>query len=549
MRRAACQPRCARFVSPPSTLRTLPAQLCFAHPSSAFFLRQCRALAPEPQTSRSCKFRAATFNFRLSTLYGLEYRLMATSPIKFGTSGWRGLIADDFTFANVRLAVTAIAEHAKAKAKEPTILVGYDTRFYSEEFSQLAVDILQHHAVRTLLCETFTPTPAVAFEIMRRKLDGAINFTASHNPAQYHGLKFSSSDAGPALPEVTKDIEARAAQLAANGGVPPLPPGASNSGLGEKVNLRENYLKRLEELVQFEILRKAKPSLVVDVLHGCGAGYLDRILSDHGVTVHAMRTERDCLFDGTGPDVSEENLAPLRKAVVDSKATAGLATDGDADRFGIVDRDGTWIQPNLILALVYDYLVETRKWNMPAARSVATTQMIDAAAKSHGQTVYQTPVGFKYIGQLIREDKIALGGEESAGLTIRGHIPEKDGILACLLMAEMIAARGASIGEQVRAMYKKLGREFWPVRENLHLSDEQKANAVKRVAVDASTLAGRKVISIDRTDGAKFVLDDGSWMLLRLSGTEPLLRLYVEAESAGASAQLTRDASAWVLKN
>ncbi len=450
---------------------------------------------------------------------------MSTSPVKFGTSGWRGLIADDFTFANVRLAVTAIAEHAKAKTNEPIILVGYDTRFYSEEFSQLAVDILQHHGIRTLLCETFTPTPAVAFEIMRRKLDGAINFTASHNPAQYHGLKFSSADAGPALPEVTKDIEARAAQLAANGGVPILPRAASNSSPTEKVNLRENYLKRLEELVHFETLR------------------------EHGVTVRALRTERDCLFDGTGPDVSEENLAPLSKAAVDSKATAGLATDGDADRFGIVDRDGTWIQPNLILALVYDYLVETRQWNMPAARSVATTQMIDAVANSHGQTVYQTPVGFKYIGQLIREDKIALGGEESAGLTIRGHIPEKDGILACLLVAEMIAARGASLGEQIGAMYKKLGREFWPVRENLHLSDEQKANAVKRVAVDASTLVGRKVISIDRTDGAKFVFDDGSWMLLRLSGTEPLLRLYVEAESAAASAKLTREASRWVLQN
>ena len=477
---------------------------------------------------------------------------MTTSPIKFGTSGWRGLIADDFTFANVRLAVTAIAEHAKAKTKAPTILVGYDTRFYSEEFSQLAVDILQQHGIRTLLCETFTPTPAVAFEIMRRKLDGAINFTASHNPAQYHVLKFSSSDAGPALPEVTKDIEARVAKIIAKDGPFPASPAAVSDGkqsAGEKVNLRENYLKRIGELVDFETLRKAKPSLVVDALHGCGAGYLDRTLTDHGVTVQSMRAERDCLFDGTGPDVSEENLAPLRKAVVDSKATAGLATDGDADRFGIVDRDGTWIQPNLILALVYDYLVETRKWKMPAARSVATTQMIDAVAKLHGQTVHQTPVGFKYIGQLIREDKIALGGEESAGLTIRGHIPEKDGILACLLVAEMIAARGASIGEQIRAMYKKLGREFWPVRENLHLSDEQKANAVKRVAVDASTLAGRKVISIDRTDGAKFVLDDGSWMLLRLSGTEPLLRLYVEAESAAASAKLTREASQWVLQN
>src|SRR6266699_1490241 len=474
------------------------------------------------------------------------------SPVKFGTSGWRGVIAEDFTFANVRLALTAIAEHVKAESAEPTILVAYDTRFYSEEFSQLAVDILQHHGIRALLCETFTPTPAVAFEIMRRKLDGAINFTASHNPAQYHGLKYSSADAGPALPEVTKDIEARVAKIIANTGPFPAsaaaPPHAQHAS-AEKVNLRENYLKRLEELVHFDALRKAKSKFVVDTLHGCGAGYLDRSLIDHGVTVQAMRTDRDCLFDGTGPDVSQENLAPLRTAVVDSGATAGLATDGDADRFGIVDRDGTWIQPNLILGLVYDYLVETRKWKMPAARSVATTQMIDAVAKFHGQTIFQTPVGFKYIGQLIREDKIALGGEESAGLTIRGHIPEKDGILACLLVAEMIAARGASIGEQIRAMYKKLGREFWPVRENLHLSDEQKANAVKRVAVDASTLAGRKVISIDRTDGAKFVFDDGSWMLLRLSGTEPLLRLYVEAESAAASAKLTREASQWVLQN
>jgi len=474
------------------------------------------------------------------------------SPIKFGTSGWRGLIADDFTFANVRLAVNAIAEHAKAKTPQPKILVAYDPRFYSEEFSDLAVRILQQHGIHTVLCETFTPTPAVAYEIMRRKLDGAINFTASHNPAQYHGLKFSSADAGPALPEVTRDIEARVMKIIAKDGPFPMSPPVSVHGkrsADELVNLRENYLKRIEELVRFDSLCKGNCKFVVDALHGCGAGYLDRVMADHGVNVRAMRTERDTLFDGTGPDVSEENLAPLRKAVAESGATAGLATDGDADRFGIVDRDGAWIQPNLILALVYDYLVETRGWNMPAARSVATTQMIDAVGKSHAQTTHQTPVGFKYIGQLIREDKIALGGEESAGLTIRGHIPEKDGILACLLVAEMIAARGASMGEQIRAMYRKLGREFWPVRENLRLSDEQKANAVKKVAVDASTLLGRKVVSIDRTDGAKFCFEDGSWMLLRLSGTEPLLRLYVEADSAAASAKLTQDATEWVLKN
>jgi phosphoglucomutase len=478
---------------------------------------------------------------------------MATSPIKFGTSGWRGLIADDFTFATVRLAVHAISGHLKNKTAHPTVLVAYDTRFYSEEFSALAVEVLQGHGIKTLLCETFTPTPAVAYEVLRRKLDGAINFTASHNPAPYHGLKFSGADAGPALPEVTKDIEARAAKLFGKDAPFPLASAAPHSsktkdGYGETVNLRADYLKRLNELVRFDVIKKAKLKIVADALHGCGAGYLDKVLSDHGISVKAIRTERDCLFEGSGPDVSEENLGTLAKAVKEHGAKVGLATDGDADRFGIVDGDGTWIQPNLILGLVYDYLVESRGWKMPAARSVATTQMVDAVATSHGQTAFQTPVGFKYIGKLIRADKIALGGEESAGLTIRGHVPEKDGILACLLVAEMTAARGASIGEQLRAVFKRLGREFHPVRENLHLTDEQKANTIRKVAVDATTLVGRKVVSVDRTDGAKFVFEDGSWMLVRLSGTEPIVRLYVEADSAEATAKLTRQASEWILK-
>src|SRR5262249_24942013 len=294
------------------------------------------------------------------------------------------------------------------------------------------------HAFRPLLSQPSTPPPALSYEIPRSNLNGVINFTPSHNPAQYHGLKFSSSDAGPALPEVTKDIETRAARLAEKGGIPKSSVHHNDGKQIETVSLRDTYLKRLEELVQFETLRKGKVKFIVDALHGCGAGYLDRALADHKISVEAMRTDRDCLSDGTGPDVSEENLAPLCKAVLDSKAVAGLATDGDADRFGIIDRDGTWVSPNHILALVYDYLVDSRKWKMDAARSVATSQLIDAAAKSHGRATHQTPVGFKYIGQLIREDKIVLGGEESAGLTIRGHVPEKDGILACLLVAELI---------------------------------------------------------------------------------------------------------------
>jgi len=466
-----------------------------------------------------------------------------TAAIKFGTSGWRAIIAEDFTFANVRLAAAAIADHVRSRSAKPTVIVAHDTRFFGEEFSQAAAQILREHGIHVLLCEGATPTPVIAYEIIRRKINGAINFTASHNSAEYQGLKFSGPDGGPALPEVTHDIEERAAKMGERA------PAKANDGAFEKIDPRDPYLERLSQLVNFKAMRDANMSVVTDALHGCGAGYLDRALTAHGITVQAMRTDRDVLFDGSGPDVSEENLRPLREAVLAKKAAVGLATDGDADRFGILDSDGAWMHPNHILALLYDYIVETRGWKMPAARSVATSHLMDAVAQHYGTTVFQTPVGFKYIGELIQQDKIALGGEESAGLTIRGHVPEKDGILACLLVAEMIAARGASIGEQIRAMYKKLGREFWPVRENLHFSDEQKANAVKRVAVDASTLAGRKVISIDRTDGAKFVLDDGSWMLLRLSGTEPLLRLYVEAESAAASAKLTREASQWVLQN
>src|ERR1700681_1959802 len=219
------------------------------------------------------------------------------SPIKFGTSGWRGLIADDFTFATVRLAVRAIAEHLKSKKNDPTVLVGYDTRFYSEEFSALAVEILQQYDIQTLLCETFTPTPAIAYEIARAKLDGAINFTASHNPSQYHGLKFSGADAGPALPEVTKDIEARVAAILGKDAPFPLQEQASDKkSLGETVNLRANYLQRLNELVRFDVIRKAKLKVVADALHGCGAGYLDKALADHGIVVTARRVNRDCLF-------------------------------------------------------------------------------------------------------------------------------------------------------------------------------------------------------------------------------------------------------------
>ncbi len=464
-----------------------------------------------------------------------------TAKIKFGTSGWRAIIADEFTFANVRLATAAIAEHVRSRNAKATVIVGHDTRFFGEEFARTAAEILRERGIRALLCDGPTPTPAIAHEILRRKADGAINFTASHNPAEYQGLKFSGPDGGPALPEVTHDIEARAAKLGE------CAPARPNDTPFEKIDPRDSYLERLAQIVNFKALANAKVNVVTDALHGCGAGYLDRALATQNVAVYALRTDRDVLFEGSGPDVSEENLRTLRDAVLEKKAAVGLATDGDADRFGILDSDGAWMQPNHILGLLYDYIVESRGWKMPAARSVATSHLVDAVARHHGTTVFQTPVGFKYIGELIQKDKIALGGEESAGLTIRGHVPEKDGILACLLVAEMIAVRRASLAEQLRALFKRVGCEFWPQRTNLHLPEDVKSRAVNRLQGDFATFLGRRVKSLDRTDGLKIEFTGGSWVLLRLSGTEPLMRIYTEAATIEESLKIAKETQAWVM--
>ncbi len=478
----------------------------------------------------------------------IEYEPVGTAPIKFGTSGWRAVIADEFTFANVRLATAAVADHVLANTEQPILLVGCDPRFDSEAFAAEAAAVLSARGVRVLLCEGFTPTPAIACEILRRQADGAINFTASHNPAEYHGLKFSGADGAPAMPEVTRDIEARAARMAPVAPADVHRPGGRN-GI-EQVQCREPYLARLRRVVRFSLLRKAKHAFVYDALHGCGAGYLDHVLKDEGVEVTAIRTERDVLFDGTGPDVSAENLRPLSEAVRErtrgGTTATGLATDGDADRFGIVDSDGSFVSPNHILALVYDYLVETRGWKLGVARSVATSHLLDAVARVYGLPVYETPVGFKYIGEYLRQEKIALGGEESAGLTVYGHVPEKDGILACLLVTEMTAVRRATMGEQLRALFKKVGAEFWPLRANLHLTAEAQARALERLRTDPREFVGRPVSRVDRTDGLKMAFADGSWILMRASGTEPILRVYTEAGTLDAARQLQAAAESWI---
>jgi phosphoglucomutase len=462
--------------------------------------------------------------------------------IHFGTSGWRGVIADDFTFAGVRRASAAIAGHVSAQKKNPKVVVGHDTRFFSPEFACTAAGVLRKNGCGIVFCPEPTPTPVLAHAIIHNKLDGGVNITASHNPAEYNGLKFSGPDGGPALPDITKDIEKRAAAL----------PDDEESHFQdiaddfERIDPRAPYFAQLKKMIRFDVLAKAKGNFAYDAVHGCGAGWLDRILTDHGMTVESIRTRRDVLFDGSGPDPSEENLAPLKKLVLEKKSLAGLATDGDADRFGILDRDGTFVQPNHILGLVFDYLLETRGEKLGAQRSVATTHLIDAVARLHGVKTYETPVGFKYVGPLLREGKIALGGEESAGMTIHGHLPEKDGILACLLVAEMIAARQASLTEQLRDLFRRVGAEFWPVRENLHLPAEAQAKLPKRLLENFTEFAGHKVTKTDRTDGLQLIFDDGSWILMRPSGTEPVVRIYTEASQLAAAQKLAQEARAWI---
>ncbi len=468
---------------------------------------------------------------------------MTSNAIHFGTSGWRGIIAEDFTFGGVRIAAAAIAGHVRSLSKHPTLLVGYDTRFFSEEFARAAAAVLKAEGCRVLLCAQPTPTPAIAFEIRRRKLQGAINITASHNPAAYNGLKFSGPDGAPALPEATRDIEARASKLSNREWKAPAHNEAQEF---EMADLHEAYLERLGELVRFDVIASSKLSFAYDALHGCGAGWLDAVLEHHGIQVHSIRTARNVLFDGSGPDPSEENLKPLVQAIAEAKASVGLATDGDADRFGIVDRDGSFISPNHILALVFDYLIESRGWKLGVARSVATTHLLDAVARHHDVPVFETPVGFKYIGPFLERDKITLGGEESAGMTIRGHVPEKDGILACLLVAEMIAARRASIGEQLQNLFRRVGRAYWPIRVNLHLAPEIIGGLAKKFASTDFKFAGRRIAHTDRTDGLKLIFDDESWVLLRPSGTEPLVRVYAESQSPAESAKIAEEARQWV---
>jgi phosphomannomutase len=483
-----------------------------------------------------------------------------SGAIRFGTSGWRAIVADEFTVANIRLAVAGIAAYVKTQPEPhrllppqeaktaswgPRVLVGRDPRFLGESFVDVAARVLAGAGVTPIVIPDPAPTPAIAYAVRQMKTSGAINFTASHNPPEYNGLKFSTHDGAPALPEATGQIEAAIAALQQSGAAIPQanPP---EKGF-ETADVKPAFLKRLAELVDLKAIAKSGIKVVYDPFWGAGRGYLSDLLRQAGVSVETVHDSRDVLFGGHAPEPSDELLGEAKAKMRETGAQLGLATDGDADRFGIVDADGSFIQPNYIIALLFDYLVETRGWRNGVAKSVATTNLINALADYHKVPLYETPVGFKYIGELINGDKIAIGGEESAGLTIRGHVPEKDGVLAGLLVAEMVAARGKTLGVQLKELFGKVG-SFYPVRENFRLTAAGMARFTEKLKADPSELGGRKVVSVVRTDGLKVILEDGSWVCYRLSGTEPVVRAYSEARSERETDALKATAEKFVLQ-
>lgn len=457
--------------------------------------------------------------------------------IAFGTSGWRGIMCEDFIFDNVKAVIQAIADNLTAAGEQHKgVIIGCDTRFMGQRFAQEAARVFAGAGIKSYLCDRDTPTPVISFEILRRAAAGAVNFTASHNPPEYNGVKFSPSWGGPALPETTKDIERRANEMLGEVCYKEIPLDvALRNGLVERIDPQPAYLADLETKIDFEAIKKIG-KLGVDTLYGTGRGYLDGPLSTHGIAYTIINDTPDPYFGGHPPEPAEKHIPDFISLVKgDPAIRLGIATDGDADRFGILDADGTYIEPNYIIALLLDYLIRVRKMEGGVARSVATSHLIDAVAKKHGVPVYETPVGFKYIGELISQNKLVIGGEESAGLTIRGHVPEKDGILACFLVAEMVAREGKTVRELLERLYGEVGRVVTR-RDNLKLSPELEETYADKVNSVPAEIAGSKVTEINRIDGTKLMLADGSWLLFRKSGTEPVVRLYGEA---GNDARLT----------
>jgi phosphomannomutase len=451
-------------------------------------------------------------------------------PIKFGTDGWRAVIADDFTFDNVRRVAGAIASYV-LKHENPSheVIVGYDTRFGSPRFARVAAEVLANAGIPVKLANDSTPTPAISLAVKTQGAAGGVVITSSHNPWNWNGVKFKAKFGGSATPAIMKIIEQETAA------------GAMPKGLKaeiEDVDLKPAYLRAVCRFVDLDLIAKATFKFAVDSMHGSGRGVLAQIFTEQGINFVAIRQDLNPLFPGINPEPIEPHVRMLQEIVVREKCHAGFATDGDADRIGAVAEDGSFVDSHKIFSVLLEWLLRRKQWPGEVVRAFNTTRMLDRIAARYGRKLNECAIGFKYIADLMMEREIVIGGEESGGIGYSRYLPERDGILNSLLLANVMAEEQKPLGALVQDLQKEYGPHYYG-RRDLHISDEIKQSAITRAKADGTRKLGKYgVLKKEGLDGVKFFLEASTegngaeaWVLFRASGTEPLLRIYAEAAS------------------
>lgn len=451
--------------------------------------------------------------------------------IRFGTDGWRALIARDYTFDNVRVCAAAVAAYLQEQGlAERGVVIGFDTRFASPEFAAEAARVTAANGVRTYLASRIVPTPVVSYNILDRGAGGGIVITASHNSGLWNGFKYKPHYGGSASPEVVAAIEQRIDALLDGGGVEQPPPGAGEAI--ETIDMSAPYIENLARAVDVGAIQAAGLRVGVDAMHGAGAGYLPAVLDGGSTTVEELRAERNPAFPGMGqPEPIEPNLGPSIEAARSGRFDVTIANDGDADRLGLLDERGAFIDTLSTFSLLCLHQLETRGLRGPVVRSLTQSAMVDQLAAQHGVPVHVTPVGFKYVGPVMLDTDAVAGGEESGGYAFRGNIPERDGIFSGLLFIDLMVKTGKRASELVSYLHERVGEHAYDRLDVDLPTDAPKPDVESLAARPPADIAGLRVESTDTVDGARFVLERGFWGLIRPSGTEPLLRIYAEGDS------------------
>jgi phosphomannomutase len=467
------------------------------------------------------------------------------TEIKFGTDGWRGVIADDYTFDNVRRVAGAIASYVlKYEDSRRGLMIGYDTRFGSPRFARLVAEVVANAGIPVKLANDFTPTPAVSLAVKQQGAAGGVMITSSHNPWNWNGVKFKGKFGGSATPAIMNKVEDELRL----GAVP-----TRKAATIDEVDFKQAHIDAMCKFADLDLIAKANFKFAIDSMYGSGRGVMTRIFAEHGIDHVAIRQEVDPLFPGINPEPIEPHIELLRTTVANEKCHAGLATDGDADRIGAVAEDGSFVDSHKCFVVLLRWLLERKKWSGDVVRAFNTTGMVDRIAAKYGRKVHECPIGFKYIADLMMDYEIVIGGEESGGIGYSRYLPERDGILNSLLLANVMAEERKPLGELVADLQREFGPHYYG-RRDLHIPENVKQAAIRRARADTTkTLGSYKVVKKEDMDGVKFFLDapapgNGAapWILFRASGTEPLLRLYSEAASPELVSEILDQAKSFV---